>query len=673
MQKRNNKTYVKNPKKCLTIKDIKIENTPEIATAGNYSSFTDPDNITVYRSNEIFNRNYVELTINIPSQYKAFPVELLLEQKNKLIELLINDIQSNDAHIIQFGFLIQMVIRIFKQHENPADNSFEYLYINSHRYIITFDELPDIFDLIAQYISDRIFDLLFKTANSGWQVDEITVLKLKYHRAYTRNRIGVFSVDYPCARGKNLVFNPIGINEKDNLCVLRCLAAYVKKKTYGNQISRHDWKQIHRHLKNPSNICKYIKYGNIKDVNFDDIPQLERYNKMKINVYKLYKEKASDRFNLQMVKRGNKKYNGNECNLILFEFKNGYNARTWHCCLVKKSIENFIQNFCKIYLPSREYKICNFCFGVLQGAEELKTHKNNYCLNRNLNSRIVYPNPDEFLRFRNFGKCSKNPILGFFDCECALLVQENGDKIHKPIIYSQVIVDTDKMEILDCNTYQGEDCVDHYLDRIKLFWNQNSCREKAMKYEIDYTQEQLVDFQISSHCQICRRKFDCETGKCMHHNHLVKESNYLGALCNRCNLQNTVQSKLIVLAHNASYDISNILKYSSNRHKFKVLTQKSNMKYYQLCVNKNIEMIDSYQFLKSSLDKLIKQFLESNRLNIFHQVICPMFNINEDSVLYKNLALGKMYMCYDFIDNMEKLDSTDFPSSDKFYNQLRET
>ena len=311
---------------------LENENNDEIlneVSAGNYT-IPEPEDINVYSTNEIFDRSLVELSVTIPPHYKAFPVEFLLEQKDKLIKSLINNIQSNDADMDQFGFRIQIVIRIFKQNI-AQDNVYEHLYITSHRYIITFNDLPSIFTLITQYISDRIFDLLFKTANSGWQIDEMTVLKLIYHRVYARNRIGYFNVNYPCKRGKKLVFNPIGVNEEDDLCILRCLAAHVKKKSYGANINKNNWKYMRKYFKNPDNIFKYIKVGKIKHVNFDDIAKLEGYNKIKINLYKLYKEENSDRYNIQMMKRGNKRYNYNVCNLVLFKYKNKFNTITWHC------------------------------------------------------------------------------------------------------------------------------------------------------------------------------------------------------------------------------------------------------------------------------------------------------------------------------------------------------
>ena len=157
-----------------------------------------------------------------------------------------------------------------------------------------------------------------------------------------------------------------------------------------------------------------------------------------------------------------------------------------------------------------------------------------------------------------------------------------------------------------------------------------------------------------------------------HHNHLKEFKNFLGALCNRCNLQIKTQGKLIILSHYASYEIANILKYASSRHKFQVLTQKSRMKYYSLTINGVIDIIDSNQFLKSSLDKLIKQFLESNEPHIFNEVICNRLAIDKNSDLYSYLVVGKMQMFYDYIDHISILEQTQFPSHDKFYNNLRE-
>ena len=81
---------------------------------------------------------------------------------------------------------------------------------------------------------------------------------------------------------------------------------------------------------------------------------------------------------------------------------------------------------------------------------------------------------------------------------------------------------------------------------------------------------------------------------------------YQHYICSRCNLKVVCQKELKVISHKSSYDMNFFIKYSSSNYPCKILSQKSNVKFYNISA-KNLYFIDSYQFLKSSLTKLILQ------------------------------------------------------------------
>ena len=91
----------------------------------------------------------------------------------------------------------------------------------------------------------------------------------------------------------------------------------------------------------------------------------------------------------------------------------------------------------------------------------------------------------------------------FFDIECSLVPNENGEKIHKPIIYSQMIIDTENCEILDITVYRGENCINHYLENLIKFWSRYLEVKKIEKYPIDSSPEQLRKFEKAKKCGIC--------------------------------------------------------------------------------------------------------------------------------------------------------------------------
>ena len=567
--------------------------------------------------------------------------------------------------------MIYIVIRISKQTPGQVEK-LDRLYVNTHRYIITYDELPVIFDVIISWLSDRIYNLLFATAESGWQIDEMEVFKVAYHHVYNRARIGDFSVEYPDTRGKKFIFNPPTQNKLDDNCLPKCLAAQmIKHKRYKNQ-ERTRWDHIAKMLEDPKNIPKHLKTDGLTRLSFDNLSGVEKLNQMKINCYRLEKDANSHHHEIRLMKRGNKNYAGNICNLLFYKYKNeSKNCFSWHVFLIKVHIQRFLRNFMQVRLGETG-KICNFCFNPVRDSEVLKEHKTNYCMNRGLNSRIIYPKENEFVRFRNWIRCQKTPIVAFTDFECGLIKAPNGTKIHLPLIYALVVVDTERMEVLKHTVYRGLDCVDHFLDNIKAFWKEYNPRKNSVKYGIDMTIENQREFMLSDKCFICKRTF-IQGEKTAHHDHLIEKQNYIGALCNRCNLQITVQQNLTVVAHNANYDISLILKHASNTHGIQVITQKSDMKYFYLSVDKRIKLVDSYQILKSSLAKLVKEFKDSNELVIFDQVVLEKFKTDKSDEVYTLLSEGKMCFPYDYVDDFSKLSEPRLPGKDKFYNSLRES
>ena len=194
------------------------------------------------RVNRIFDNTLTELTINVPHKYKRDPVKLLQEEKNKLINLLINEIRKDES-ITSFGFIIKLIVKLYHQEQGSDHIDYDILYLHSDRHIINFNDLDNIFTIISNSFCEQLNDIVFKMDASGWKIDEITEMKFIYHKAFINERVGYFSIPYPCFRGRRLVFNPRGVNERDSLCLLRCIAAHKLKKTiYTEKICKY-WKK----------------------------------------------------------------------------------------------------------------------------------------------------------------------------------------------------------------------------------------------------------------------------------------------------------------------------------------------------------------------------------------------------------------------------------------------
>ena len=189
-----------------------------------------------------------------------------------------------------------------------------------------------------------------------------------------------------------------------------------------------------------------MKYGKITKICFDNLNVIERLNKIKINVYNLYFSKETGKYEITLMQKGKAKYS-NTCNLLFYKFKNNDSQISWHCFLIKSHIQQFLQNFVTIEFKDNEV-ICGYCFSKLANSIELKKHKKYFCCNKKDISVKVYPQ-NEYLYFKNFGKTNMYDYLCFYDFEAAFNVVNTSEKIHMPIIYSYIIINTKIREIVD--------------------------------------------------------------------------------------------------------------------------------------------------------------------------------------------------------------------------------
>ena len=374
--------------------------TPEERMRGGYN-INDRESVTILDTREIFNKTLKELTLSVPHKYKTDPVQLLTKKKQEILDLLNKEIIVDNS-MTQFGLMIYFILKITKQTPGELEKV-EYLYVNSHRYIICDDELPVVLDIVINWYNQRLDALLQNTVGSGWVLDSIDLFKVCYHKVYGRMRIGSPLIAYPIKRGKTQIFNPPSQNEFDHKCLDRCIAAFMIKKTLYPDAIRVRWDYITKLLQNPQNINKYMDYGDVDELYFDNLKKIEILNKIKINCYMLYKDSKNDRFNIRLMKRGNIKFLNQECNLLFYKYK----RNKWHVFLLKVPSQQYLKNFLHITLKNEE-RICNYCFHVIPNSELLKQHKSNLCVNKSLSSIIEYPKPNEFLKFRNFKNCQKN-------------------------------------------------------------------------------------------------------------------------------------------------------------------------------------------------------------------------------------------------------------------------
>ena len=277
-----------------------------------------------------------------------------------------------DDQINTFGLFFNITLKMSKIHINEGE-SIQPMHIVSPRYILRIGELQSVFKIILQLLTDRIETVLLDTSGSGLTVDSISLLQISYHKVIKRKSLGYYEIPWPSkCRGKDSIFNPRSKVKKDQFCLLRCLAAFKHAKKNKKMGLKIDWMNIKRELENPSNISKYLKIKSVWQNQWDDIANLERQNKIKIVVYKLYAKGDNENYFLDLMRKGTNKFK-KKVNLIFYKDKN-INPDIYHVYLIKKPFKTFIKSFSRIKLPNnnKNFNICSYCYQIFDNKKKIE-------------------------------------------------------------------------------------------------------------------------------------------------------------------------------------------------------------------------------------------------------------------------------------------------------------
>ena len=201
--------------------------------------------------------------------------------------------------------------------------------------------------------------------------------------------------------------------------------------------------------------------------------------------------------------------------------------------------------------------------------------------------------------------------------------------------------------------------------------------------EIEMTDADTLDFQTATQCYLCGDTIsvdDPKGGKVRDHCHITGK--YRGCAHNVCNINyNYKNIKIPVFFHNLkNYDahliISNAQKFECNK-KMDVIAQNSEK--FTAFGFSNLVFKDSYSFLQSSLEKLVKlnKYKEVNGVDVLLDNWQDNFKFSKQNKYVRSdydlhLLTEKGVYPYDYMNSWDKFDETELPPKDKFYSELTE-
>ena len=361
----------------------------------------------------------------------------------------------------------------------------------------------------------------------------------------------------------------INIKNNDQFCFLWCILAYLFPVENNKNIT--------------SSYSKHFDKFNLEGLEFPmkvkDIPKFENLNNLNINVFELTG-------NVLTPIHVNKNYLQPQIDLLLYEN---------HYCLITKL-------HCLINKDSHMRWVCRRCLTAFSSQPVQIDHMER-CIKQQP-TKITFSWKDQ-LKFEDYHMKVPVPIRVYADFECIKQPQNTPN-----VLFKQIPIAVGFYVISPFGNYYysyfGIDCT-------KWFVNKMITLEKiASKYfktnlELQITPQEEESFQLAEECWLCENPLD--DTKVRDHDHLTGK--YRGAAHNICNINCKKSSSFVpIFFHNFSgYDCHLIFE--------ELLTKAYNENYNPTIIPKSLEnyvsvqvgclrFLDSYRFLSSSLDKLVK-------------------------------------------------------------------
>ena len=399
--------------------------------------------------------------------------------------------------------------------------------------------------------------------------------------------------------------------------------------------------------------------------------KIEKQNEININVFG-YEDKQP--YPIHVSKEN---YEDHMNLLLITENKNN------HYVLIK----DFNKFMCNQTKHKERKHFCMYCLQCFSSERVLTDHKEN-CIQVNGTQSIKMPDKNNnILKFNNFHKQLPVPFVIYADFE-AITEKINGCQPNNNKSYTQayqkhtdcgygckVVCCYDDKYTKPVQIYRSEKAVYKFMEA--MLEEVKYCK-KVMKKEFNkplrMTKDDEEEFQKAKECHICNKKYNKNDVRVRDHCHITGQ--YRGSAHQDCNLNFRITDKIPVIFHNLrGYDSHFIMQEIGEIVKKHTYTNKkgekcqmninaipNNMeKYMAFMLGNHLTFSDSFQFMSSSLEKLVSNL--------------PRESLKYTSQIFKkeklDLISNKGVYPYDFMDSFEKFNEK-LPSKEDFYSILND-
>ena len=359
-------------------------------------------------------------------------------------------------------------------------------------------------------------------------------------------------------------------------------------------------------------------------------------------------------------------------------------------------IKNLSRLIASKYTKEHAHHVCLSCLQVFSTERVLNEHTRN-CLSH-VPQQCVYPQgekarlrfdshhfefPFDFYLVSDFESFLKpNPNF-----ETQQLQQTDVVNTHVPSGFCVYRVTPHEQYQSPPYTYSGDNVMQRFFEHV---FEQAKAIDEILSHNTPMsplTATERATHDRASVCHNCKENFTTQNPKVRHHSHVT--GRYLFPACNSCNLalrprkcrfskeQENARDDgpymTIVLIHNMSaYDGHIILKHFRKEYT-EYVKNNGDVAYADIGVIPingernlslrigNVVFVDSFQFLSTSLDNLVKILRKSGTADFVHT--SKHFGHNEMFYLKGNFP-------YEYLTDSTKFDETALPPKSAFYNRL---
>ena len=493
----------------------------------------------------------------------------------------------------------------------------------------------------------------FQAEGSGWTLERI--LSLTLHTVAYQPLLGNSFIKSPeyIARKKAV----LNIQNDDDKCILWAILAHL------HPVKKQD---------HPYRVGKYQPYEqelNMTGVSYptplSDIPKIEKNNNLSINVigydvvdkfYPLYvtRDIKEQHINLLLIKEGEK---GHYC--LIRSFSALMNKRT--------------------KAKHKRY----FCYNCLHGfiRQSLLDDHIPICYKQRA-QKVVFPEKEKTIKFKDIKKQLRMPFIIYADFECftekianpannPTQTNTTAYQHHKPSGFSYMVVSAKQEYTRAPVVYRGPNVVDTFFHHIikEEFRILDILRNPQ---PMRLTPEEEQTFRQAQDCHICDKPLGAD--RVRDHDHLTGD--YRGAAHNECNLalkytkvNNQIEHSYVipVVFHNLRGYDAHVLMESLGKYKERRLSCIANNseRYISFSLG-SLRFIDSFQFLGTSLEKLVNNLAAEGK----HKFKLLIRYVADTAK--QDLLLRKGVYPYDYIDSPTKLTETALPPQAAFFSILNQ-